>query len=76
MDLGLRTEVGTLFEEKASKYSIEDITYGSFTANFGFRHKLCAADVVYACLAIMESHQDAIGGKSGLVFVAKYTLQM
>ena len=63
MDLGLRTEVATLFEEKSEKYGLEDITYGSFSANFGFRHKFCAADVVYACLSLMEQHQDSNNGK-------------
>ena len=59
MDLGLRTEVGALFEEKSEKYGLEDITYGSFSANFGFRHKFGAADVVYACLALMEQHLES-----------------
>lgn len=54
MDLGLRTEVRDLFGEKADKYGLEDITYGSFMASFGFRHRFCAADVVYASLATME----------------------
>jgi cell division control protein 45 len=60
MDLTLRTEVGSLFEEKSEKYGLEDIMYGSFTANFGFRNKFCAADIVYACLALMEQHQGPI----------------
>jgi cell division control protein 45 len=63
MDLALRTDVGALFEEKSAKYGLEDITYGSFTANFGFRHKFCAADVVYACMALMEQHLDSNSGK-------------
>lgn len=62
MDLSLRTEVVALFEEKSEKYSLEDITYGSFTANFGFRNKYCAADVVYSCLSLMEQHQDKNNG--------------
>lgn len=54
MDLELRSDVRTMFEEKAEKYGLEDITYNSFTASFGFRHKFCAADVVYAVLALLE----------------------
>jgi cell division control protein 45 len=64
MDLGLRTEVAALFEEKSEKYGLEDITYGSFSANFGFRHKFCAADVVYACLSLMEQHQESNNGNT------------
>ena len=63
MDLVLRTDVGALFEEKSAKYGLEDITYGSFSANFGFRHKFCAADVVYACMALMEQHLDSNSGE-------------
>lgn len=62
MDLSLRSEVGALFEEKADKYGLEDITYGSFTANFGFRNKFCAADMVYTCMALMEQHIDKNSG--------------
>ena len=67
MDLGLRTEVSALFEEKSEKYVLEDITYGSFTANFGFRHKFCAADVVYACLSLMEQHLESNNGEDVVV---------
>lgn len=60
MDLGLRNDVRSMFEEKAEKYGLEDITYNSFTASFGFRHKFCAADVVFAVLAQIEQprHQS------------------
>lgn len=59
MDLGLRNDVRQIFEEKAEKYGLDDITYNSFTASFGFRHKFCAADVVFAVLALLE-HQTVI----------------
>jgi len=67
MNLELRNEITALFEEKSDKYGLEDITYGSFTANFGFRHKFCAADIVYACLALMEQHSNSNGVSKGLV---------
>ena len=57
MDLGLRNEVQSMFEEKVEKYGLEDITYNSFTAAFGFRHKFCAADIVYAIIALLEYQQ-------------------
>jgi len=59
MDLGIRTEVCSMFEEKREKYSIDEITYNSFVASFGFRHKFCAADVVFAVLALLEQLQEA-----------------
>ena len=54
MDLGLRNDVRAMFEEKAEKYALDDITYNSFTASFGYRNKFCAADVVYAIIALLE----------------------
>ena len=48
-----------MFEEKREKYSIDEITYNSFVASFGFRHKFCAADVVFAVLALLEQLQEA-----------------
>ena len=60
MDLGFRTEVRSMFEEKTEKYSLEDITYNSFVASFGFRHKFCAADVVFAVLALLEQLQESV----------------
>jgi cell division control protein 45 len=58
MDLGIRTEVCSMFEEKKEKYVLDEITYNSFVASFGFRHKFCAADVVFAVLALLEQVQD------------------
>ena len=54
MDLELRNDVRSIFEEKAEKYGLDDITFNSFTSSFGFRHRFCAADVVYAIIAILE----------------------
>ena len=56
MDLDLRNQILTLFEEKSEKYRLDDITYGSFNATFGFRHKFCAADIVYSTLSLMEQN--------------------
>ena len=60
MDLELRTNVTEIFKEKVGKYGLEDITYNSFTAAFGFRHKFCAADVAHAVRALLEYHQHSI----------------
>ncbi len=71
MDLELRNDVRSIFEEKAEKYGLDDITYNTFTASFGFRHKFCAADVVYAVLSLLEQpHQQS------LVSLLTYCLNM
>lgn len=48
MDLGLRNEISGIFEAKAEKYNMDRMTVGAFSANFGYRHKFCASDIVYA----------------------------
>ena len=60
MDLGIRTELRSMFEEKTEKYGLEDITYNSFVAAFGFRHKFCAADIVFAVMALLEQLQESV----------------
>ena len=65
MDLELRSNIVSLFEEKVEKWGLDDITYGSYVANYGFRNKFCAADVAYACMAVMEQHLET--SSSGLV---------
>ena len=62
MDLGLRNDVRAMFEEKAEKYALDDITYNSFTASFGYRNKFCAADVVYAIIALLEYQKVSLEG--------------
>ena len=56
MDLDLRNQILPLFEEKSEKYRLDEITYGSFSASFGFRHKFCASDIVYSIMALMEQN--------------------
>ncbi|XP_040569491.1 cell division control protein 45 homolog [Lepeophtheirus salmonis] len=58
MDLSLRNNIIDIFESKSSKYNMESITYGSFTASFGYRHKFCASDVVYALISLMEKTES------------------
>ena len=61
-----RSNILSLFEEKCEKWNLEEITYGSYVANYGFRNKFCAADVAYACLAVMEQHLETAGGGGGV----------
>lgn len=54
IDLELRNEMCQLFESKAQKYGLDDITRGSFSANFGYRNQYSASDMVYAVLSHLE----------------------
>ncbi|XP_069698969.1 cell division control protein 45 homolog [Periplaneta americana] len=55
MDLVLRQEFHSMIAKLAEKYHLDDIVFASFTLQYGFRNRYCAADVVYAVLATLES---------------------
>jgi hypothetical protein len=54
MDLVLRQEFHSMIAKLADKYQLHDIVFASFTLQYGFRNRYCAADVVYAMLATLE----------------------
>lgn len=54
MDLSLRNEFRQMVEKLASKYNVDSIVGASFTLQCGYRFKYCAADVVYAMLALLS----------------------
>ena len=35
---------------------LDDITYGSFVAQIGYKHYFCAADIVYCVSALLEDN--------------------
>lgn len=55
MELKFRNNVCTEMENMAEKYDLDQIVYGSFLSQFGFRGKFCATDVVHSINAILES---------------------
>ncbi|XP_064620177.1 cell division control protein 45 homolog [Lineus longissimus] len=57
MDVSLRTSVKEMISNKAEKYGLSpsEIFIPSFLAQYGYRNKLCAMDVAYACAALLES---------------------
>jgi cell division control protein 45 len=38
-----------------SSFSLEEIMFGSFTIQRGYKNKLCASDVVFAVTALLEN---------------------
>ena len=38
------------------EHRLEDMTYGSFLAQIGYKHHLCASDVVYVLTAFLEDN--------------------
>ncbi|XP_065055288.1 cell division control protein 45 homolog [Rhopilema esculentum] len=59
MDVQLRGDVKDLIEENCKKFGVEDISCPSFTAQYGFRNKFCAADIVSAVSATLEDGSDS-----------------
>ncbi|KAK6190381.1 hypothetical protein SNE40_002263 [Patella caerulea] len=57
MDTNLKGNVKTLIQEHMAKYglSIQDVVLPSFYAQYGFKSKLSATDVVYATASILEA---------------------
>ena len=62
MDLILRNDVVPSFVAKAEKYGLDELTYSSFTANFGFRHRYSAADMVHCVQAMVEHRGEGVEG--------------
>lgn len=57
MDTKVREDLPTLVEEAAQKFGLSNIRYQSFSAQFGYNHKMCASDVVYSVSAILENDE-------------------
>lgn len=60
MDLVLRQEFHSMIAKLADKYQLNDIVFASFVLQYGFRSRYCAADIVYAMLANLESTVSCI----------------
>ncbi|XP_065891076.1 cell division control protein 45 homolog isoform X2 [Dysidea avara] len=58
MDKQFKENLRDWIIEHARKYSLDDICYGSFTAQFGFKNKFCAVDVVSGVAALMEQNSQ------------------
>ena len=56
MDSSVRGEVKTMISEGGAKFNISNLLFPTFVANFGFKHRFSAADVVLAATAIIENN--------------------
>lgn len=55
MEVQYRESLKQCVDESARKFALDDMSYGSFVVQLGYKHKLCASDVVHAATALMES---------------------
>ncbi|CRL06286.1 CLUMA_CG018964, isoform A [Clunio marinus] len=54
MDLLLKNDFYQMIEKTSEKYNMNEIIYGSFTLQYGYKNRFSAADYVYAMIALME----------------------
>ncbi|XP_071094476.1 cell division control protein 45 homolog [Haliotis cracherodii] len=56
MDTELKGNIKGMIQDQMNKYGLvmQDIVIPSFSAQYGYRNKLCATDAVYACCAVLE----------------------
>ncbi|XP_077995544.1 cell division control protein 45 homolog [Glandiceps talaboti] len=55
MDITLKENLSEWINKSAEKFGLDDIFLPSFQAQYGYKNKFCAADVVHAVGAILES---------------------
>lgn len=55
MDVQYRENVASWIVRSAPKFGLENITYGSFVAQIGYKTKLSAADMVFSATALIEN---------------------
>lgn len=55
MDFDLRNNLKGWVETSADKFGLDEMSYGTFHVQYGFKNKLCASDVVYAVNALLEA---------------------
>lgn len=54
MDLAMKKDFYQMIEKTAEKYNMNEIIYGSFTLQYGYKSRYAAADYVYAMISLME----------------------
>eukprot|EP01137_Pigoraptor_chileana_P006290 Opistho-2@50463 len=65
MDIRLRRELPEKIATFGPDYGLKDLTFGSFFAQKGLKHKISASDVAYALTALLESSGDLTEEDSG-----------
>uniref|UniRef100_A0A3P9JFC8 CDC45 cell division cycle 45 homolog (S. cerevisiae) n=1 Tax=Oryzias latipes TaxID=8090 RepID=A0A3P9JFC8_ORYLA len=55
MDMSIKENLREVIEESSNKYGIKDIRIQTFGAQFGFKNRFLASDMVHAAAALLES---------------------
>ncbi|KAL5477053.1 hypothetical protein EMCRGX_G023795 [Ephydatia muelleri] len=65
MEVQYRDKIKEWIDHTSKKYGLDDIMYNTFVAQYGYKNKVCAADMVLCCSAIIE-RQEASHSESFL----------
>ncbi|KAJ7353918.1 DNA replication initiation factor cdc45 [Desmophyllum pertusum] len=60
MDFDLRNNLKGWVETSADRFGLDEMSYGSFHVQYGFKNKLCASDAVYAVNALLEAATEGM----------------
>lgn len=60
MDFELRSILKPSVEKSAERFGLDEISYGSFHVQYGFKTKLSASDVVYGVNALLEAPNEGM----------------
>lgn len=58
MDFELRSILKPSVEKSSERFGLDEISYGSFNVQYGFKTKLSASDVVYGVNALLEAPKE------------------
>lgn len=71
MSMQLKTSLKTRVKEIAPEFGLDELFYGSFRRQYGFKYQLSAADVVYAVSALLEAPMsESMEGEGGEISAA------
>ncbi|XP_029475406.1 cell division control protein 45 homolog isoform X3 [Rhinatrema bivittatum] len=67
MDMSLKENLREMIDESANKFGMKDLRVQTFSAQFGFRNKFLANDVVFAAASLMENTEKDENGTGNFI---------
>ncbi|XP_030074448.1 cell division control protein 45 homolog isoform X1 [Microcaecilia unicolor] len=67
MDISLKENLREVIDESANKFGMKDLRVQTFSAQFGFRNKFLANDVVFAVASLMENVEKDENGAGNFI---------
>ncbi|XP_053557908.1 cell division control protein 45 homolog [Bombina bombina] len=67
MDISLKENLREMIEESANKFGLTDIRIQTFSAQFGFKNKFLAIDIVFAVASLLENIERDESGTDNFI---------